>query len=63
VAYVAIVSHNAGSRFVDAMLTSTILVQVAEPIEFSYPVLFLASDESSLANLPEVIVDGGYTAK
>ena len=49
--------------FLDAMLTSTILGRVAEPIELSYPVLFLASDESSFVTGAEVIVDGGYTAK
>ncbi len=49
--------------FIDAMLTSTILGRVAEPIELSYPVLFLASDESSYVNGAKVVVDGGYTAK
>ena len=55
------VMQNPG--FLDAMLTSTILGRVAEPIELSYPVLFLASDESSFVNGAEVVVDGGYTTK
>ncbi len=49
--------------FIDAILTNTILGRVAEPVELSYPVLFLASDESSFVNGAEVVVDGGYTAK
>ena len=49
--------------FVDGMLTSTILRRVAEPIELSYPVLFLASDESTYVNGAELVVDGGYTTK
>lgn len=49
--------------FVDMLLTSTIMGRVAEPSELSYPVLFLASDESSFVNGAEVVVDGGYTAQ
>lgn len=41
----------------------TILNRVAEPIELSYPVLFLASDESSFMTGAEVVVDGGYMAQ
>ena len=41
----------------------TILKRVAEPLELSYPVLFLASDESSFVTGAEVVVDGGYMAQ
>ncbi len=41
----------------------TILKRVAEPVELSYPVLFLASDESSFMTGAEVVVDGGYMAQ
>jgi len=46
-----------------AILDLTILKRPAEPVEVSYPVLFLASDESSFVNGAEVVVDGGYTTK
>ena len=49
--------------FVKAILTNTILGRVAEPVELTYPVLFLASDESSFVNGAEIVVDGGYTVK
>ncbi|MGK2912838.1 MAG: SDR family NAD(P)-dependent oxidoreductase [Porticoccaceae bacterium] len=41
----------------------TILKRVAEPLELSYPVLFLASDEASFVTGAEVVVDGGYMAQ
>ena len=44
-----------------ALLASTIMRRPAEPREVSYPVLFLASSESSYITGAEIMVDGGYT--
>ena len=50
-------------KFINMMRDKTILNRVAEPLELSYPVLFLASDESSFMTGSEVVVDGGYMAQ
>jgi cyclopentanol dehydrogenase len=38
------------------------VTRMADPVEVSYPVLFLASDEASYVNGTELVVDNGYTA-
>jgi cyclopentanol dehydrogenase len=38
------------------------VTRMAEPIEVSYPVLFLASDEASYVNGTELVVDNGFAA-
>jgi cyclopentanol dehydrogenase len=50
-------------KFINMMRDKTILNRVAEPLELSCPVLFLASDESSFMTGSEVVVDGGYMAQ
>jgi NAD(P)-dependent dehydrogenase (short-subunit alcohol dehydrogenase family) len=47
----------------DAYVDSTPLGRIGEPIEVSYAVLFLASDEASYITGSDVVVDGGYLAK
>jgi len=41
---------------------TTILGDPALPLEVSYGVLFLASDEPYLMSVSEMVVDGDYTA-
>ena len=38
------------------------MTRMADPIEVSYPVLFLASDEASYVNGTELVVDNGFVA-
>ncbi len=38
------------------------VTRMADPIEVSYPVLFLASDEASYVNGTELVVDNGFVA-
>jgi len=38
------------------------ITRMADPIEVSYPVLFLASDEASYVNGTELVVDNGFAA-
>ncbi len=45
------------------MLEPTPMRRFAEPMEISYLVLFLASDEASYITASEYKVDGGMTAK
>jgi cyclopentanol dehydrogenase len=46
----------------NSLLGSQPIRRAAEPIEVSYPVLFLASDEASYVTGTELVVDGGYHA-
>lgn len=45
------------------ILSTTIMARPGLPEEVAYPVLMLASDESSYMTGAEVVVDGGYTAR
>ena len=53
---------EADDEMVKQVLGPTIAQRMAEPIEVSYAVLLLASDESSYMTGSELVVDGGYTA-
>lgn len=52
----------ADNESANQFLSSTLVGRAAEPIEVSYAVLFLASDEASYMTGSELVVDGGYTA-
>lgn len=47
---------------VEANIADTPLNRGGEPIEVSYGVLYLASDESSFVTGTELVIDGGYLA-
>lgn len=46
----------------EALLGSTLIRRAADPLEVSYAVLFLASEESSYVTGSELVVDGGYSS-
>jgi 3alpha(or 20beta)-hydroxysteroid dehydrogenase len=47
---------------VRANIADTPMNRGGEPIEVSYGVLYLASDESSFVTGTELVIDGGYVA-
>jgi dihydroanticapsin dehydrogenase len=49
--------------FVAEVGGGTLLKRVADPKEVAYPILFLASEESSFITGTQLVVDGGYTAQ
>lgn len=49
-----------GEEAVDSLTPPCVLKRWAEPIEMAYPILFLASPESSYMTGATVMVDGGY---
>lgn len=49
-----------GEKAVDSLTPPCVMQRWAEPIELAYPILFLASHESSYMTGATVMVDGGY---
>jgi NAD(P)-dependent dehydrogenase (short-subunit alcohol dehydrogenase family) len=46
---------------IDAIIGPQPIRRVGRPIDVSYVVLFLASDESLYVTGSELVIDGGYT--
>jgi len=52
--------NRMGEEAVDALVPPCVMKRWADPIEMAYPLLFLASSESSYITGSTIMVDGGY---